>query len=110
MLLVDLDLVGWNSRKSPWTSLEPGKEAVDEVANIDELQQRGDKCVGDGQEEDLVDKPIGVVDVLPDVDVGDGGDEDRVHQLGDDRLKGIANLTVRPGEVTLVVGEPFDSD
>lgn len=78
------------------------------MGGVEELDERGDQGVGQGQEEYLVDQPVGQVYVLADVEVGDEGHEDGVHKLGNDRLEGVADLPIGPREVPLVVGQPLD--
>jgi hypothetical protein len=78
------------------------------MSNIDELQKRRDDRVGDGQEEDLVNQSVLIVDVLFDVDVGDDRHEDGVHQLSHDRLQCVADFPVGLRDVSFVVGQPLD--
>ena len=78
------------------------------MARVEELDKRGDEGVGQRQEEYLVDQPVCEVNVLPDVEVGNDRHQNRVHQLGNNRLQCVADLPVGPREIPLVVGQPLN--
>lgn len=85
-----------------WTGLPPSYEAVDNMADVQELKERRQEGVGQPQKKDVVDQSVLVVEVVLDQDVSDQGNQDRIHQLSHNRLQSITDLPVRSGKISLV--------
>lgn len=82
--------------------MPPSQNSVDYMTYIDELEDRREEGIRQGQGKNIVDQTVLIVQVLLHQNISNDRNQHRVHQLSHYRLQSITNFSISFSEIPLI--------